>query len=87
MATRHPYYKYPVVVFCDREGDKVTGYRIEDLAGDEFHLPPEPPPTVENRRTSNVMKFLMYHGCYGVREDEMAEMRKLAQMRQADAND
>lgn len=70
-AKRHPYYKYPVVVYKDNppatgSDGRLARYRIETVEGDNFFLP--------NFR--QVMKFLQYHGCYGVREDEMAEMRR-----------
>jgi len=70
---RHPYYKYPIVVY--RDIPAVTGidgrmakYRIEDLEGDSFFLP----------HFRAVMKFLQYHGCYGVHEDEMIELRRVS---------
>jgi len=72
MATkRHPYYKYPVVVYKDNpptagHDGQMGMYRIETLEGEQFYLP--------NFR--QVLRFLRYHGCYGIREDEMAEMRK-----------
>jgi hypothetical protein len=70
-AKRHPYYKYPVVVYRDNppatgSDGRLARYRIETIEGDSFFLP--------NFR--QVMRFLQYHGCYGVREDEMAEMRR-----------
>jgi hypothetical protein len=70
-AKRHPYYKYPVVVYKDNPPAKGTDgrlgrYRIAALDGDEFYLP--------NFR--QVMRFLQYHGCYGVREDEMVALRR-----------
>lgn len=70
-AKRHPYYKYPVVVYKDNPPAKgndgrLARYRIETIDGDPFFLP--------NFR--QVMRFLQYHGCYGVREDEMMQMRR-----------
>ncbi len=70
-AKRHPYYKYPVVVYKDNppatgSDGRLARYRIEAIEGDQFFLP--------NFR--QVMKFLQYHGCYGVREDEMSQMRQ-----------
>ncbi len=70
-AKRHPYYKYPVVVYKDNppatgSDGRVARYRIETVDSESFFLP--------NFR--QVMKFLQYHGCYGIREDEMAEMRR-----------
>lgn len=70
-AKRHPYYKYPVVVYKDNPPAAGTDgrrarYRIETVEGDNFFLP--------NFR--QVMKFLQYHGCYGVREDEMLTLRQ-----------
>jgi hypothetical protein len=70
-AKRHPYYKYPVVVYKDNPPAAGTDgrrarYRIETVEGDNFFLP--------NFR--QVMKFLQYHGCYGVREDEMSTLRQ-----------
>ena len=69
---RHPYYKYPVVVYRDNPpatgiDGRMARYRIETIEGDSFFVP--------NFR--QVMKFLQYHGCYGVREDEMTEMRRV----------
>ena len=69
-AKRHPYYKYPVVVYKDNppatgSDGRLARYRVETMDGDCFFLP--------NFR--QVMKFLQYHGCYGIREDEMLKMR------------
>ena len=70
-AKRHPYYRHPVVVYRDippvtgRDG-RLARYRIETIEGDSFFMP----------TFRQVMKFLQYHGCYGVREDEMTEMRR-----------
>ena len=68
---RHPYYKFPVVVYRDNPpaagtDGRLARYRIETVDWDSFYLP--------NFR--EVMKFLQCHGCYGVREDEMVEMRR-----------
>jgi hypothetical protein len=70
-AKRHPYYKYPVVVYKDNPPAKgadgrLARYRIETMEGDSFFLP----------SFRQVMRFLQYHGCYGVREDEMAQIRR-----------
>lgn len=69
-AKRHPYYKFAVVVYKDTppslgSDGRPARYRIESLEGECFFLP--------NFR--QVMKFLQYHGCYGVREDEMLKLR------------
>jgi hypothetical protein len=70
---RHPYYKYPVVVYRDLEPEKGTDgrlaeYRIVDLHGSEFYVP----------NFEEMMKFLQYHSCYGVTEPEMAKLRGVA---------
>lgn len=67
---RHPYYKYPVVVYKDTppatgNDGRLARYRIESLDGECFFLP----------TFRQVMRFLQYHGCYGVREAEMLKLR------------
>lgn len=69
-AERHPYFKYPVVVYKSNPPDRgldgrLARYRIESIDGENFLLP----------GFRQVMKFLQFHGCYGVREDEMAQLR------------
>ena len=70
-AKRHPYYKFPVVVYKDTpqtrgEDGRLARYHIETLDGESFYL----------TSFRQVMRFLQYHGCYGVREEEMSQLRR-----------
>jgi hypothetical protein len=61
---------YPVLVIDDEYlGQRV--WKIEDVEGDSFTLP------YDGKDMPGVMAFLSQHGCVGVTEAKMAEIRRI----------